>query len=185
MKHDFVDIEVVCPQIVIDIRYATENNFVGKKVYSIPKCFLRPSVAKKLERIQNRLHEKGLGLKIWDGYRPHHVQKIFWDFLPDPRYIGNPKFGSKHNRGAAVDVTLIDETGTELLMPTPFDSFSEKAHRDCTNLPQEILENRNLLENSMKEEGFIPHPNEWWHFDDEDWQSYPVEDISLDTLSSN
>jgi D-alanyl-D-alanine dipeptidase len=182
MDIDLVDLRSICPRIVLDIRYATADNFLGRPVYPAPKCFLREKVAKKLVRIQERLEKRGLGLKVFDGYRPLSVQKIFWEQLPDDRYVAHPAVGSKHNRAAAVDVTLLDASGSELPMPTPFDSFSERAHRTYCDLPQDVLHNRTLLERAMGEEGFIPLPTEWWHFDDAEWSSYPIEDISLDLL---
>jgi zinc D-Ala-D-Ala dipeptidase len=180
---DFVDIERVIPDIIADIRYATENNFTGKKLYSSPKCYLRRGVALRLAAVQSNLKRKRLGLKIFDGYRPRSVQRIFWKILPDDRYVAPPKLGSKHNRGAAVDVTLVDENAAELSMPTPFDVFTEKAHLDFFDLPEDVLQHRNLLQKFMKEGGFLPLQTEWWHFDDPNWEQYPLEDISLEELA--
>jgi D-alanyl-D-alanine dipeptidase len=178
----FVDVEQVIPGIVIDVVYATERNFVGKPVYPIAKCFLRPRVAEKLKRIHEKLQKRGLGLKIFDGYRPLSVQKIFWSLVPDERYVAPPSRWSKHNRGAAVDVTLVDLEGKELIMPSAFDELNHRAHRDFIDCPEEAILNRTLLEERMKEEGFIPLPTEWWHFDDAEWADYPIEDISLEFL---
>jgi zinc D-Ala-D-Ala dipeptidase len=175
----FVNIQAVNPRIVTDIRYATSNNFVGKAVYSHPVCFLRKEVAAKLSAIQIKLEKQNLGLKIYDGYRPRSVQYIFWEIMPDSRFLADPKIGSKHNRGAAVDVTLVDSFGNELLMPTPFDDFSIKAYSDCVDLPQEAIQNRTILHTAMQEGGFLILPTEWWHFDDCDWEQYPLEDIPL------
>ncbi|MES2344667.1 MAG: M15 family metallopeptidase [Chlamydiota bacterium] len=182
LEMEFVELAKVSPRILMDIRYATDDNFMGKALYPVSKCYVRKKVAEKLHRIQEHLEKRELGLKVWDGYRPLSVQKLFWDLLPDNRYIANPATGSKHNRGAAVDVTLVDAYGKELIMPTLFDTFSEKAHRSCMDLPEEALKNRNLLEMMMAEEGFIGLPTEWWHFDDADWKSYPIEDLSLECL---
>lgn len=182
LEMEFVELVKVSPRILIDIRYATDDNFMGKALYTLPKCYVRKKVAEKLHRIQERLEKRGLGLKVWDGYRPLSVQKLFWDLLPDDRYIANPAIGSKHNRGAAVDVTLVDVRGEELVMPTLFDTFSEKAHRNCVDLSEEALKNRDFLEAIMAEEGFVGLPTEWWHFDDADWKSYPIEDLSLECL---
>ena len=179
---DFVDIETLNPRICVDVRYATSNNFTGRVLYARPKCYLRRPVAQKIDAIHKKLEARSLGLKIFDGYRPLSVQKIFWSLLPDARYVAPPDIGSKHNRGAAVDVTLVDAARCELLMPTPFDDFTEKAHRDCLDLPAQAIANRRLLEEAMGEFGFIPLPTEWWHFDDADWERYPVEDIPLDVL---
>jgi zinc D-Ala-D-Ala dipeptidase len=179
---DFVDLEAINAKILIDMRYATKNNFLGRPIYSIAKCFLRRKTALKIDNIQKKLEKNRLGLKIFDGYRPLSVQKIFWEIIPDPRYCADPKKGSAHNRGAAVDVTLVDDAGKELLMPTEFDDFTEKAHRNFNNLPKKAIENRILLEETMIEQGFVSLPTEWWHFDDDEAQGYPIEDISLDML---
>jgi len=178
----FVDLEKVNPKILLDVRYATTNNFTQEILYGVPKCYLRLKVAEKIDRIQKTLEKRGLGLKVFDGYRPLSVQKKFWALVPDDRYVANPAIGSKHNRGAAVDVTLVDARGEELLMPTFFDDLTERAHRDYMNLPREAIDNRALLEEVMGSEGFIPLPTEWWHFDDADWAMYPVEDIPLEEM---
>jgi len=182
---DFVDIEKVNPRIKVDIRYATKDNFTGQIVYPLSKCFLRKRTAWKLNKVQKELEKKGLSLKVWDGYRPLHVQKIFWNLVPDERFVGNPfGKGSKHNRGAAVDVTLIDLQGNELLMPSGFDDFSERASRDCLSTPSEAQANSKYLEELMYDQGFIGYPSEWWHYDDNEWESYPIEDISLEELAT-
>ncbi|MBS0650867.1 MAG: D-alanyl-D-alanine dipeptidase [Verrucomicrobia bacterium] len=180
---DLVDIQSINPRIRVDIRYATSNNFIGKPVYPCAKCYLRRKVAMKLDQIQRRLEKIGLGLKIFDGYRPLSAQKVFWDYCPDPRFVAPPDKGSKHNRGAAVDLTLVDQEGKELKMPTGFDDFTDKAHRSYERLPKEVLHNRMLLESVMSEQGFIPLASEWWHFDDEEVEKYPIEDIALDQLA--
>jgi D-alanyl-D-alanine dipeptidase len=110
------------------------------------------------------------------------VQKIFWSLVPDPRYVADPAKGSRHNRGTAVDVTLVDAQGNELPMPTLFDDFSSRASRDNMNLPIQILKNRETLENAMKKAGFLPFPSEWWHFDDNAWQSFELLDIRFSDI---
>lgn len=180
---DLVDLQTINPHILIDIRYATSNNFTGRPVYSRAKCYLRRKVALKLDAIQKRLEKIRLGLKVFDGYRPLSVQKLFWDYCPDVRFVAPPEIGSRHNRGAAVDLTLVNKEGEELKMPTQFDDFTAKAHRDYERLPKEVLYNRTLLESVMQEQGFIPVPTEWWHFDDAEGERYPIEDISLDDLA--
>jgi len=165
--------------IVIDLKYATPDNFVGEVLYDTSLCYLRKSVAERLVRVQKALRRRGLGLKIWDGYRPLSVQKRMWQLVPDSRYVADPRKGSRHNRGAAVDVTLVDSLGHELAMPTGFDDFTQRAHRDFMDLPPEALRNRKILEEAMRQEGFLPLPTEWWHFDAPNWKSYPVLDIPL------
>ncbi len=179
----FVEVASVDSSIVIDLRYATPNNFTGRVLYGTPRCFLRKSVAERLSRVQKKLQkQQGLGLKIWDGYRPLSVQKKMWALVPDSRYVANPKHGSRHNRGAAVDVTLVDSSGRELHMPTGFDDFTPKAHRNWAGDDTLAIHNRKILEDAMTSEGFIPLSTEWWHFDAPNWKDYPVENISIKEL---
>lgn len=174
------------PTIRLDLRYATANNFTGVVVYPAARCWLRRDVAERLVRVQARLRAQHLGLALFDCYRPFSVQQRFWALVPDPRYVaepvvenGKPTAGSKHNRGAAVDLTLVDANGTELPMPTAFDDFSERAHRNAQDASPEALRNRALLEDAMRAEGFEPLPTEWWHFDGPDWQRYELIDQPL------
>jgi len=129
-------------------------------------------------RVQKNLRENGFGLKVWDAYRPLALQKIMWDLVGDARYIANPQTGSRHNRGCAVDCTLVDSHGREREMPTEYLHFSERAHRDFMQLPAEAIQNRQILEDAMKAEGFIPLREEWWHFDAPEWEQYPILDIN-------
>lgn len=175
---DFVELTKLIPGLVLDIRYATTNNFTGQKVYPDARCFLRRATTEKLKLVQEQLGKEGLGLKIFDGFRPLAVQRKFWEIMPDDRYVANPANGSRHNRGAAVDLTLIRlSDGRELPMPTPFDDFSEKAGRDYSTLPAEIVRNRSLLREAMENHGFVGLTTEWWHFDDADWKNYPIADL--------
>src|SRR6202042_1202677 len=132
---ELVDVERVIPGIVLDIRYATTNNFTGQKLYPVARCCLRREAAENLKAVQEELHGMGLALKVFDGYRPLSVQKKMWAVYPHAGFVADPAKGSRHNRGAAVDLTLIKLDGTEVPMPTPFDDFTEKAHRNYTNLP--------------------------------------------------
>ncbi len=180
---DLVDVQQVIPDIVVDLKYATTDNFTGQVLYEVPRCFLRRATAERLARVQARLRKQGLGLKIWDGYRPRSVQWKMWKLVPDSRYVADPRKGSRHNRGAAVDVTLVDSTGRELEMPTGFDDFTEKAHRDYQGCSETARRNRALLEAAMTAEGFVPLPTEWWHFDDPEWRKYELLDVSLSELA--
>jgi len=177
-----VDIEKINPRIKVEIKYATEDNFTGRRLYDVGKCFLRRFVAVKLDSVQRELEKFGLGLKVWDCYRPLSVQKILWSIVPDERYVANPAKGSRHNRGCAVDLTLVDSCGNELPMPTKYDDFTEKAHRDYFDLPDTLIKNREILENVMRKYGFIPLPTEWWHFDFEGWEKFSILDIPLKEL---
>ena len=173
-RSTIVDVHSVNSHVILDIRYATTNNFTGQKVYDSASCLLRASTARKLSDAQRELEQSGLGLKVYDCYRPMAVQHKFWKLVPDERYVANPAKGSRHNRGAAVDLTLVDRSGQELPMPTPFDDFTDKAHRNYAQLPFEALKNRALLEQIMTRHGFVGLPTEWWHFDDAEWASYPI-----------
>lgn len=177
---DLVDVQKLIPGVVLDIRYATTNNFTGQQLYPFAGCYLRRAAAKKLAAAQAELQPLGYGLKIHDGYRPLSVQRRMWEVFPQPGYVADPKRGSRHNRGAAVDVTLIRLTdGSELPMPTPYDDFTEKAHRNYMDLPAEVLANRALLERVLTKHGFVGLPTEWWHFDDVNWRDYPLLDIPV------
>lgn len=177
---DLVDLEKAIPGIVLDIRYATTNNFTGQKLYPSAHCYLRRAAAEKLAAAQKEFATHGYGLKIFDGYRPLSVQRKMWEVFPQPGYVADPKKGSRHNRGAAVDVTLIRlADGAELPMPTPYDDFTERAHRNFKDLPDETIRNRDLLEQVLTKHGFVGLPTEWWHFDDKDWRNYPLLDIAV------
>ncbi len=179
---EFVDLEKINPEIVFDIRYATENNFLKKAVYPAPRCFARTPVAIKIDSIQKDLSRLGLGLKIFDGYRPLSVQKMMWEILPDDRYVANPKYGSRHNRGVAIDISLVDSNGIELQMPTDFDDFSEKASHSFMDLSEEQKKNRKTLKDIMEKYGFVSLESEWWHYDLKNYIDYPVVDFSFDEI---
>ena len=150
LENGFTELISLESSIKIDIKYATTDNFVKEKMYNCGKCFLRPEVAEAIVKAQKQLEKKGYGLKMFDCYRPRPFQQRLWDKVPDDRYVTNPKKGSMHNRGAAVDLTLVDKNGKELDMGTPFDFFGEKAYQTCTDLPKNVLENRKLLKRSVE-----------------------------------
>ncbi len=182
---DLVEVTSVNPAIKLDLRYATENNFLKKQVYPEARCFVRYEAAKQLNDIQNELETLGLGLKIFDGYRPHSVQKQMWEILPDTNYVADPARGSRHNRGAAVDVTLIDSLGNELPMPTGFDDFTAKADHTFMKLPANVCLNRWILKTIMEKHGFKSIKEEWWHYDLIGWEKYDVLDLSFDEIKKN
>ncbi len=163
---------------VIDARYATTQNITGRRLYPANELYLAPEAAARLVRVQQKLKAQGMGLKLFDAYRPLSVQQRLWDQMPDERYVANPAKGSRHNRGYAVDVTLVDDKGQELPMPTAFDEFSKKAHLDYQDLPAEVLKNRATLQEVMRGEQFEPLATEWWHFDAPGWQQQPVMDVN-------
>ncbi|MEI6692895.1 MAG: M15 family metallopeptidase [Chlorobium sp.] len=177
---DYIDIQALDSSMVLDIRYATTNNFTGKVMYPVARCLLRRDAAFRLLRAEQHLNKQGYRLIVFDGYRPLSVQKKFWAILPDERYVADPAKGSRHNRGAAVDVSLADLKGNPLPMPSDYDDFSVKAHRDYTGASPEAKKNCAILETAMKNEGFDPFPTEWWHFDAPGWESYPVSDFPIE-----
>lgn len=178
--HGLVDLRRIEPSILLDIRYATTNNFTGKVVYPVAACRLKKDVAEALARVQKKLKSQRMGLKVFDCYRPLSVQKKFWEIMPDPRYVADPKKGSRHNRGYAVDLTLL-QMGREVDMPTDYDDFTEKAHRSY-HAPKSQARYRFILEEAMVKEGFVGLRTEWWHFDYPGWQDSPVLDIPLEDI---
>lgn len=184
-SQEMLELNKICPAIQIDLRYAISNNFVGRRMY--PKgtdyTFLRREPARAICNVHRDLAEKGLGLKIWDAYRPYSVTKAFWDLIGDERYVANPAKGSGHNRGVSVDLTIIRlDTGEELPMGTDFDHFSDSAHQDFTALPGPALENRKMLRTLMEKHGFLAYKEEWWHYSWPSPERYPLLDISFQRL---
>ncbi len=173
MKSDLIDVQLYIPQIRVDLKYATSNNFTGQPVYHFDRCFLLKEVVLRLSQVQKELEAVDLGLKIWDGFRPLAVQWKFWELMPDRRYVADPREGGRHTRGTAVDVTLVSKDGKELPMPSDFDDFSEKARRDYAQASIEEIANRELLCSVMEKNDFIGLPTEWWHFDLLGWEKYP------------
>jgi D-alanyl-D-alanine dipeptidase len=161
----FVDLLTLDSTFILDMRYATDSNFLKAKVYDCDQCLLRAVVAKALVKVQQSLAGKGYRIKLYDCYRPLDIQKRMWKIMPDDRYVGNPYGnGSVHNKGAAVDLTLVDAQGQELDMGTGFDHFGREAHHAYKNLTPQVLENRKLLKQSMENGGFLPITSEWWHY---------------------
>lgn len=178
-----VDLEKFIPGIKLDIRYATSNNFLGEPVYKKAKAFLRLPAAIQLKKIQKELNEKKLGLKIFDSYRPYEATVLFYEKVKDTLYVASAWNGSRHNRGCAVDLTIISsKTGKEIKMPTGFDNFTEKAHSDYSDLPNDVIENRKLLIEIMSKHGFTNYSAEWWHYDFNGWKNYNLMDLSFDEL---
>jgi len=161
----FVELITLDPTLVLDMRYATPDNFLKEKVYDCDKCVLRKEAALALVKAQAVLRKQGYRLRLFDCYRPLDVQKKMWEIMPDDRFVGNPySNGSMHNKGAAVDLTLADSTGRELDMGTPFDFFGREAYHAYTQLSPEILSRRKLLKETMIQAGFSPITSEWWHY---------------------
>ena len=182
---DLVEIVRIDPTIRLDIRYATSNNLLGRPVYSEARAFLQRPAAEALVRVNRALKEKGYGLVVFDGYRPWSVTKAFWDATPADRkiFVADPKSGSRHNRGCAVDLSLHDlATGREADMGGAYDEMSERSYVTYEKGPKEALARRGLLEEAMEKEGFFPYPWEWWHFDWKDYREYPILDIPFAAL---
>lgn len=181
-----IELKAIIPSIVYDLRYSTEDNFVTQPLYPrlTSVTFLRLPAANALASVQKDLVQKGLGLKIFDAYRPYSVTVKFWELVKDERYVANPSKGSGHNRGLAVDLTIIDlNTGKELDMGTGFDNFTDTAHHTFTALPETVLNNRKLLKDVMLKYGFKLFETEWWHYSWPNDKNYEVMDLSFEKLN--
>lgn len=179
---DLVEIVRLDSTIRLDIRYATEKNFMGRRMYDTARALLQRPAAEALLRVHKKLRKLGLGLVIFDAYRPWSVTRQFWDETPPAKrsFVANPRYGSKHNRGCAVDLSLYDlRTGRETDMPSGYDEFSRRASPDYTGGTASQRRWRDLLRSAMEAEGFTVDRGEWWHFDYRDWRLYPVLDIRL------
>ncbi|HEY7510059.1 MAG TPA: M15 family metallopeptidase [Vicinamibacteria bacterium] len=182
---DLVDLAALDPTIKLEIRYATANNFLGRPVYPEARAWLQRDAAAALRRAQRALREKGHGLLVFDAYRPWSVTRLFWEATPKAKraFVANPRVGSKHNRGTAVDLTLYDlATGREVEMPSAYDEFSERAAPGYAGGPPAARAARDRLRAAMEGEGFTVEPNEWWHYNWKDWRSYPVLDVPFRSL---
>lgn len=174
--------------IKLDIRYATTDNFVGRPVYSEARAFLQPTAAEALLRVHRTLKKQGLGVVIYDGYRPWSVTKLFWEFLPEDkrRFVADPARGSNHNRGCAIDLGLIDlGSGESLPMPSGYDEFTVRASPNYTGGTDEERSNRDMLRDVMEAEAFTVNSEEWWHFDLIGSERYPIYDISFSEIHKN
>jgi D-alanyl-D-alanine dipeptidase len=183
---ELVDVTALDPTIRLDVRYATENNFMGARFYDQPRAFLQRPAAEALARASRRLRERGYGLLVHDAYRPWYVTRMFWDATPDSQkvFVADPASGSRHNRGAAVDLSLYDlETGRPVEMPSGYDEFSPRAYPDYPGGTSRQRWHRELLREAMEAEGFSVYDAEWWHFDFRDWRSYPIQNLTFDRIS--
>lgn len=178
-----VDLEEYVPGLVMDIRYATKNNFVGEQIYNLAKAYARKPVADALKKAQAELRSQGLGFKIFDAYRPYKATVKFYEVYRDTTYVASPYRGSRHNRGCALDLTLVDlKTGQELRMPTGYDSFKKAAWPSTPVSDPEIRKNRERLIKTMQKYGFRVNSSEWWHYDFIGWRNYEVLDIDFEEL---
>lgn len=179
---DLIELNKLDKTIKLDIRYATASNFVGRAVYPEARAFLQRPAAEAVVRVHKQLKKKGLGLVIYDGYRPWTITKLFWNTVTpeQQKYVADPVKGSKHNRGCAVDLGIYDlKTGKAIPMPSGFDEFTERASPDYKGGTDEERANRDMLRQMMEAENFTVNPNEWWHFDFKDWEQYAIYDIAF------
>ena len=183
-EKQLIDLEKYIPDLVLDIRYATTNNFTGEQIYDVPKAYARKPVAEALKNVQTELKTQGLGIKIFDGYRPYRATVKFYEVYGDTTYVASPYRGSRHNRGCALDLTLIDlKTGQELKMPAGYDAFTKQAWPSTPMADPLIRKNRQLLIDVMEKNGFRVNSSEWWHFDFGGWKNFEVLDIDFSELN--
>jgi len=183
-EKQLIDLKKFIPGIVLDIRYATANNFTKNVVYEESAAFLRKPAAEALKKVQGELLKDGYGLKIYDAYRPYSATVKFWDLIKNSTYVATPQRGSRHNRGCAVDLSIIDiKTGKEIEMPTEFDNFTEKAAANYKPVSSAAENNRALLQRLMTKNGFVIYDGEWWHFDYSAWKNFDILDIPFSKLN--
>lgn len=183
--NELIDLEKYIPGVVLQIGYATTNNFTGEKIYTLPRAYARRPVAEALKKIQAELKPQGLGLKIFDAYRPYSATVKFYEVYRDTTYVASPYKGSRHNRGCALDLTILDlKTGKELQMPTGWDSFSKEAWPSTPVADPQVRANRKLLIDVMEKQGFKVYNSEWWHFDFVGWEKFAVMDIDFEELEN-
>ena len=185
-KPDLVELIKLEPTLKLDIRYATTNNFVGRPLYTEARAFLQRPAAEALRRAHQTLQKHGYGLLIFDGYRPWAITKLFWDVTPPHlhNFVADPRKGSKHNRGCAIDLSLFDlKTGQEVEMPGAYDEMTERSYPTYKGGTTAQRKARDVLRAAMEAEGFAVNEYEWWHFDYKDWRQYPILNVSFAALS--
>lgn len=185
---NLVELVRLDPTLRLDIRYATSNNFARRPVYAEARAFLQRPAAEALRRVNRALAKKGYGLLVFDGYRPWHVTKLFWDITPADKkqFVADPSRGSRHNRGCAVDLSLFSlRTGKEVSMPSAYDDFTERAHINYGGGTAEQRALRNLLRAAMEAEHFHVYEPEWWHYDFEGWREYPILNVSFSEIGKS
>ena len=183
---DLVELTKIDPALKLDIRYANTNNFLGVPLYTQPRAFLQRPAAEAVLRANRELHTLGFGLIIHDGYRPWYVTKIFWDATPDPQkiFVADPKAGSRHNRGCAIDLSLFDlKTGQEVSMPSGYDEMTDHAYANYPGGTEQERQRRAILRAAMVKQSFEINPTEWWHFDYKDWRRYPIGNRRFEDLT--
>jgi D-alanyl-D-alanine dipeptidase len=182
---ELVELTKLDATMKLDIRYATPQNFMGRPLYPQARAFLQRPAAEALARVNAELKPLGYRLLVFDGYRPWRITKQMWDSTPPAKhaFVADPKVGSRHNRGCAVDLTLWSiATGKEVPMPGDYDEMSPRSSANYAGGTVAQREARDLLRRLMEAHGFTVLPAEWWHFDFKDWKSYPIQDIPFDKL---
>lgn len=182
-EKELVNLETFIPGIRLDIRYATTNNFTGERIYTLSRAYARKPVAAALKKAEEEFNKAGVGIKIFDAYRPYKATVRFYEVYRDTTYVASPYRGSRHNRGCAIDMTIVDlKTGKELQMPTEFDSFKKEAWPTTPVADPAIRKNRELIISVMERNGFKVNASEWWHFDFVGWNKFEVMDIDFEQL---
>jgi len=182
-QNELVDLEEFIPGILADIRYATTNNFTREKIYNMARAYARRPVAEALKKAQDEFNKKGYSIKVFDGYRPYKATVRFYEVYKDTTYVASPYRGSRHNRGCAIDMTIVDiKTGKDVDMPTEYDSFKKEAWPSAAIKDPAIKKNRDLLISVMRKYGFKVNSSEWWHFDFKGWKNFDVMDIDFEEL---
>lgn len=179
---ELVDATKYVPDLILDLRYATHANFLGKPLYPVARCLLRKPAAERLKKAADLLRAKGFRVVAWDCYRPHSVQKEMWKAVPRRGYVAPPQPGSVHNRGGALDVSLATVDGQPVKMPTDFDDFTTRANLHSMSHPKDVMERRQILRDAFLAAGFTGIRSEWWHFELPDAAKYPVLDVSLQSV---
>jgi D-alanyl-D-alanine dipeptidase len=183
--NDLVELVTLDSTIRLDVRYATRDNFMHRQMYTQARVFLQRPAAEALVRVNRELHRHGYGLVVFDGYRPWSVTKKFWDETPieQHNFVADPAKGSRHNRGCAVDLSLVDlTTGKEVRMPSPYDNFTKRAYPSYKGGTAHERRMRDLLRHAMENAGFRVNAYEWWHFDYKEWEKYRILDIPFDQI---
>ena len=173
-EKEFININQLIPDAIIELKYMTEDNFIGRVLYDQLYDVLRYGTLKKLTMAADNLRKANYRLIIWDAFRPLEVQRVFWEAVPDEKFVAHPDKGSKHNRGCAVDITIANMEGIECEMPTSFDEFSLRARADREDLKLDVLIRLRILQDAMVKAGFEIVEDEWWHFNDLDWMKYEI-----------
>ena len=182
---DLVDLARFDPRLRFDIRYARTDNFMGRVLYPVARAVAQRPVAEALSRVQTRAEAAGYGLLIFDAYRPWRITRAMWEETPPEQreFVADPRTGSRHNRGCSIDLSL-HRGGAEVTMPSPYDDFTPAAYRSNTAAPAETVAASRFLERWMVAEGFVPLPNEWWHYDWAEWRRYPIMDVPLEDVTA-